>query len=380
MRDVLRGLYVGRCSHLGLAYDVWAPVEEGTGKVGDAHRQEWLEGLCRIKLDPSYADAYRRWEESFVADGLCQPVETTSRLLVGHGNPSGTDVGLTVHHTWGVPMIPGSALAGVLAHYVDAELAGPRAGWAREPERARWRGPTYRDGVVVEAPGDRYACLFGAPELAGDRGARGLVTFCDALWVPEPERGRSPWVQDVLTVHQKAYYGGQGAVPPTDHDDPTPVSFLGVGKGVQFLLALCGPAEWTAVAMSLLLDALAWRGVGGKTSAGYGRLRAVERRAVAAGRSERREAEPRPAPARTERAELGEALRAFAAWLEGHKARKTHARELVPAIEQEWAARLGRLEEDERCEAGRRIRKAVTHVDFKDAAKELSRRIEAGDG
>ena len=272
MRDVLRRLGRGMPSHVGLAYDVWAPVERHDGKLATAHGEQraWLEGVRGIAIDPDYAAAYARWSESFAHDGRCAVVQTTSRLLVGHGNASATDVGLTVHHAWGVPMIPGSALAGVTARYVDAELGGPG------PERERWRGPEYDDaGVVERLPGDRYGCLFGVPELGGDPGARGLVTFCDALYVPGSAGGDRPFREDVLTVHHKAYYDGRGSVPPTDYEDPNPVSLLTVGRGVRFLLAVTGPAEWTAVAMTLLCEALARRGVGGKTSSGYGRLGVV---------------------------------------------------------------------------------------------------------
>jgi CRISPR-associated protein Cmr6 len=52
-------------------------------------------------------------------------VELLSRLLVGHGTQSPTEVGLTTHRTWGVPVVPGTALKGLLSHYVDA-VYGPR--------------------------------------------------------------------------------------------------------------------------------------------------------------------------------------------------------------------------------------------------------------
>lgn len=384
MRDVLRRLDLEQCSHAGLAYDAWAPVERGDGKVAEKARAGWLRGVRGIAIDRDYAEAFARWRDGFADDGVCRVVETTSRLLVGHGNPSGSDVGLTVQHTWGVPVIPGSALAGVLAHYVHEELAGGGRAGEPEPERARWRGPRYDDrGVVVAPPGEHYGCVFGEPEIEPSPGRAGLVTFCDALYVPGSGGGR-PLAEDVLTVHHKEYYGEQGLVPPTDYDDPNPVSFLGVGKGVRFLLALCGPPEWTAVAMALLIDALAWRGVGGKTSAGYGRLRAVEadeaggtgERAGRAERAERVGVRGRG----TAELEAGPVLTELVAWLDRHAAAGTHAREVLSAIEREWVARLVGLGPEERLAAGRRIRKAIKHRRLEEAAKALSRRVEAGEG
>ena len=65
--------------------------------------------------------------------------------------------------------------------------------------------------------------------------------------------------------------GPATAGPPT-RDSPNPVGFITVRPGAQFLLAVTGPDAWRDRAMQLLLEALENWGVGGKTSAGYGRL------------------------------------------------------------------------------------------------------------
>jgi CRISPR-associated protein Cmr6 len=196
-----------------------------------------------------------------------------SRLLIGHGNPSGSDVGLTVHRTWGVPVLPGSALKGLTAHYVDA-LYGDRD----EPERRQWLGPTWTRGRV--RPGDgagaAFGGLFGAPEADGEENSarRGLVEFHDALYVPGSAHGK-PFARDVLTVHQKPYYDQRSEDDwPNDWTSPVPVPFITVRPGTRFLLVLTGPRSWRVRAMSLLLAALAEWGIGGKTSVGYGRLQA----------------------------------------------------------------------------------------------------------
>jgi CRISPR-associated protein Cmr6 len=200
-------------------------------------------------------------------------VEARSRLLIGHGNPSGADVGLTVHRTWGVPVIPGSALKGLTAHYVDAVYGGD------EPERRQWLGPTWRDGRVRKGDhaGAAFGALFGAPAVDGEEGSErgGIVAFHDALYVPGSAKDR-PFARDVLTVHQKPYYDNKGGDWPNDWTSPNPVGFITVRPGARFLLALTGPQAWRERAMELLLKALTEWGVGGKTSAGYGRLACVE--------------------------------------------------------------------------------------------------------
>lgn len=277
--------------HVGLAYERYAPLERGTGKISPAKRNLWLEALAEQRCPADYAHAYRQWRDHFEADGSnFEIVKLASRLLVGHGNASPTEVGLTVHHTWGVPMIPGSALKGLLNHYIDA-VYGPgnltvhpmdTALSGEMKERARFRGVTWNEkGTAPKyGPGEIHRELFGAPAtetdaaFAPDAGeTRGRVVFHDALYVPGSVNHDAPFATDVLTVHQKNYYAQQRRnVGPTDWDEPNPVSLLTVKPGARFLIALSGPRDWTAFALRELLDALElWR-IGGKTSAGYGRM------------------------------------------------------------------------------------------------------------
>jgi CRISPR-associated protein Cmr6 len=287
-------------AHVALAYDAWAPVDPRSGKVQDGQRLEWLGRVAQIPVAADYPHAFARWRESLGEPGdEVWELQAESRLLVGHGHPSATDVGLTVQHTWGVPVVPGSSLKGLLAHYVDA-VFGPddpkRPPWEQpegERERAAWQGPTWAGRRIRWGPGALYRELFGAPEAEGDddcrraglsAGARaGRVFFHDAWYVPGSARtsadaADTPFAPDVLTVHQKNYYrteGGEGW--PNDYDDPNPVSFLTVRPGVRLLFALSGPGPWTALARRLLTEALSTWGVGGKTSSGYGRFEPVQR-------------------------------------------------------------------------------------------------------
>lgn len=280
MRKALDDLKIEDCQHPGLAYEVWAPFKEADGKIPDVDRPKWLAAVADRSPSPDYAEAFARWRASFSAPGdVLVEVEAVSRLLVGHGLGSATDVGLTLHRTWGVPVIPGSATKGLLAHWVAAVL-GPDPG-EDAPDRLPFAGVDWRGRRIVHGPGQVYRALFGAPEadapLPGRPATaqRGLVVFHDALWVPNTPAA-TPLAVDVLTVHQKRYYDSTGGSWPVDWDDPNPVSFLSVRPGARFLLALSGPAEWIALARDLLLEALADRGVGGKTAAGYGRLVQVE--------------------------------------------------------------------------------------------------------
>ena len=303
MRQVLRESIARDVpDHLGLAYDAWAPTEEGDGKVSDDNRRPWLEKLTDIAVSSDYARSFERWKASFSATGdRLAELTLARRLLIGHSNTSAIDVGLTVHHTWGVPVIPGSALKGLVAHYVDATYGPVEPGkkpWEQhDDERARvdYQGVTWDRRRIERGPGAIYRALFGAPDAREDatmreRGfeagaAAGLVTFHDALYVPGSIPDNKPFAADVLTVHQKGYYddglrwaqwnehrrGQEPEVgPPNDYDSPNPVAFLTVRPKCRLLLALSGPSEWTELAAQLLADALKNWGVGGKTAAGYG--------------------------------------------------------------------------------------------------------------
>lgn len=282
--------------HVALAYDAWSVVGDD-GRVPEKDRSTWLSKLAGITVAADYARSFARWRAGFSAPGdRLVELALASRLLIGHGNASATDVGLTVHHTWGVPVVPGSAVKGLVAHYVDATY-GPTdpdlEPWEQQgDERARadYQGVTWDHRRIERGPGAIYRALFGAPDAHDDDvmrahgmdagAAAGLVTFHDALYVPGSIVGDKPYIPDVLTVHQKGYYNSSGGSAPNDYDGPNPVAFLTVCPRTRLLFALSGPPDWTAFAETLLRRALEDGGVGGKTSAGYGRFESPEAQAA----------------------------------------------------------------------------------------------------
>lgn len=164
------------------------------------------------------------------------------RMVVGLGHKGVLEAGLRLDHTWGVPVIPASALKGLAARVADLHLDAE--GWRRS--------------------GASYQALFGTTDEDG------AVAFLDAWWLPTEQDRRLPLHQDTITVHHAQYYGSSGSLPPLDTEEPTPVPF--VSASGAYLLALQGPAAWTAAAMELLKLGLSELGVGAKTSSGYGRL------------------------------------------------------------------------------------------------------------
>lgn len=359
--------------HIALAYNAWAPVDSD-GKVPDGERAGWLSGLAKTKVSSDYKHSFDAWKGSFSTLGdMFAELTLESRLLVGHGNASAADVGLTVHHTWGVPLIPGSALKGLLAHYVDTTYGpsdadlNPWEQQGEEGQRAMYQGITWDGRRIKRGPGEVYRALFGAPDAAQDDlmraqgleagAASGLVTFHDALYVPDSIPGNEPFAVDVLTVHQKTYYNSSGKErAPNDYDSPNPVSFLTVRPGCRLWLVLSGPAEWTELASKLLKDALENWGAGGKTSAGYGVGKVGKWN------------QPKLRGSRD--------LEDFMEWL-SHPS-KAFQRERLNELEEKWLRKLVALSPVERSSAADAIPKILKSNSIRDRSHEVAKNLRDG--
>lgn len=249
----------------------------------------------RAEDDPPALQVYRplfeRWRQAVTqtSSGIYRRVlhlEACSRLLLHPASSeSVTEGALLLHHTYGVPYLPGSALKGVTRVRL---LAAAR----HEPDRTRreqlegWAEGLL--GFVRQGGPGRIGEEGGGSSQAKTQGA--LVDFLDALWMPpqgavrggEPAR---PLALDVVTPHHPRYYTvGEGdRQAPTDGDSPTPVLRLSVAPGAQFFAVVEAPADLQAwldwLVDAVLLPALAEDGLGAWTSSGYGRLGAVGGRA-----------------------------------------------------------------------------------------------------
>lgn len=247
-RDDLNGIEPSATTHAGL----W--LETGMPDVAakDSARQTHLDKVIEKAMVPGdYVRFFSRWKESLKALEPCtRMAEATAvgRMVVGLGSESVLETSLALHHTYGVPYIPGSALKGLAAAAAHKSLSDEK--WKKIDA----------EGKIGEA----HRVLFG------DQESSGYVTFHDALWIPPANGSRLPLDLDVMTVHHPEYYQGAGDVPPADWDSPTPVAFLSTGG--CYLLAVTGPREWADAALDILAEALKQEGIGAKTAAGYGRM------------------------------------------------------------------------------------------------------------
>lgn len=197
-----------------------------------------VDSVAGIKEPDEYSHWFKRWERTLLNYGAqCGVAEVLGRMAVGLGEESVLETSVALHHTYGVPYIPGSAIKGLAASFTRQYLGDD------------WQVDTRA-----------YKTVFGDPGNAGH------IIFFDALPLP----GTGHLYPDVITVHHKDYYQ-KGNQPPADWDNPNPVPFLSAtGK---YLVAIAGPAAWRNAVFEILQYAFRELGVGAKTSSGYGRLK-----------------------------------------------------------------------------------------------------------
>lgn len=271
IRNQLAKHELDETTHAGLWLDRYLPqLAQESDAPKDAVRAHINKLLARAKVPAVYRSHYQRWTALLADLGTQNAARTAEatvdgRMIVGLGAESVLEVGISLHRTYGVPLIPGSALKGLAARHAR-RLANPE--W-NPPKRASAGSPNMSEYPRDPSEGQSYRALFGDHEEAG------CVVFHDALWVPPPdtkdkEKTRLPLDLDVMTVHHAAYYSAKDDTPPADSDDPNPVPFV-TAQGT-YLIALEGPPAWTDAAMTLLKMALRSEGIGAKTAAGYGRL------------------------------------------------------------------------------------------------------------
>lgn len=202
-------------------------------------KAERIREICEIPPSAIYREAFMRWQ-SATRNFAHTQAALVGRLYIGVTRDNALETGVTVSHTYGMPMIPGSAVKGLCR-----ACAGD---WLKDEEASRY--------------------LFGnEPEEADEERIEvGGLIFHDAWWIPE--KGKKPFVPEVVTVHHQKYYGSEGEQAATDFDSPIPAPQIAVQGSFYFVIE--GEPAWAKLALRLLESGLAQRGIGAKRSSGYG--------------------------------------------------------------------------------------------------------------
>lgn len=257
-RDNQAGL--DTCQHAGLmlerGFDTWTTDNNQYNK----QKQTFYNDLLEINPSELYKQAFIRWERYLKENPeRCQtwPGLIVGRLYLGLGEANPLESAVTLHHSYGVPFIPGSAIKGVLHHALVQQYA------KSYDEKKRQYHLEANEQAVVDT-------LFGRepnPEIRDDSGEAGFVIFNDAWWIPE---GKKPLVKEIVTVHHEKYYRQEG--PATDFDSPNPNPQIAI-QG-SFLFSVMGEQAWAKFAIKLIQQVLQHKGIGAKTSSGYGYFQA----------------------------------------------------------------------------------------------------------
>jgi CRISPR-associated protein Cmr6 len=172
------------------------------------------------------------------------------RMVVGLGTPSVYDTSITLHHIYGFPYIPGQAVKGVTRSYVIETY--------------------FPDGESSAEKDTEFVKIFGSQK------ERGNIFFYDAY----PVSKQINLELDIINVHYQDYYSENNKKPkiePTDDLKIIPNKFLTV-RDTEFLF-FTGSKIKTELCIKgisveeLIKNALEKRGIGAKTSSGYGYLK-----------------------------------------------------------------------------------------------------------
>lgn len=190
------------------------------------------------------------------------------RMVIGLGAPHPQETSMTLHHIYGVPYIPGSALKGVTRHWFvlncfdslkldDLNLINylEKVFESSNDENLHKVLVKYKDTIKL------YKNIY--KNIFGDQKNKGKVYFFDAY-----PSGKVRLKLDIMNPHYSKYYSGNE--PPADWQDPVIIKFLTVERTSFDFCIASKSYQFLNEAKKYLTEALNSYGVGAKTSIGYG--------------------------------------------------------------------------------------------------------------
>jgi CRISPR-associated protein Cmr6 len=171
--------------------------------------------------------------------------EVDWRLIVGLGNEHVQETSMTLHHIYGIPYIPASAIKGVLHHLAEEK---------NDEEKKK----------VLRS-------IFGSEESNEQKAKKGKVIFMDAFPVSDVK-----FAVDIMNPHYPEYYNNE--TYPGDWQNPVPIKFMTVEKTkfcFIFLVMKKGPdykenPDYLKQIFEWLKEIFESGGIGAKTAVGYG--------------------------------------------------------------------------------------------------------------
>jgi CRISPR-associated protein Cmr6 len=190
LRKELAGLLKRKQSFLkGTHAGLWLDKYLRSSDPGDTEaKRQLVEELAEINPPKEYGAYLERYLQTLRDLGAqIRLGEVQGRMVIGLGGESILETHLTLHRTYGVPYLPGSALKGLASRFAASYIEGDAWGRRLDP-RSFQRG-------------EAQQVLFGTTKTSG------IIVFYDGL--PKAYE----LLPDVMTPHHSDYYGGS-EVPP----------------------------------------------------------------------------------------------------------------------------------------------------------------------
>lgn len=227
-------------------------------KIDKLMRYYFLKTNSNIKLDID-KDVLNRIDNDYLIDytesinhELISFTAKTQKMVVGLGTESLRELGITLHHVYGIPYIPGQGIKGMFRNYIINE---------------------YYSSEEEALGNELFIFIFGS------NSQQGKVNFYDAF----PVNVKDIMGLDIMTPHYNDYY--QNVNHPKDNDKISPNKFI-IVKDAKFKFNISiektdgsftvknndtdKPINLYNWLVNNLIYALKYQGVGGKTSIGYG--------------------------------------------------------------------------------------------------------------
>jgi len=160
----------------------------------------------------------------------CLKFSTSFRLVVGLGAGHVLENSLALHHIFGIPYIPSSALKGVVrmaSFWEIFEKENKKSDKEIEDKEVEDLQKQVYDNEISNFDNEdilKHKLLFGTQNF------KGLLIFFDAF--PEIQENQEIFELDVMTPHYSKYYTQNQL--PGDWENPNPIVFLTVKKGINF--------------------------------------------------------------------------------------------------------------------------------------------------
>mgnify|MGYP001773427370 CR=1 FL=1 len=189
-------------------------------------------------------------------------LKTASRLVIGLGSTSVLEVSIKLHHIYGVPYIPSTAIKGILRAYNILRAVGFNLEKYKQLEREI-------DNLNVEEIEKTEKLKKDIVKLFGNQKFKGKLIVLDAYPTTCPN-----FEEDIINVHFNNYY--QNNKPPAENMNPNPIKFLTIAKGTEFIFYFLNKSSYKELTNHSieedLKQATYYLGLGAKSSLGYGVL------------------------------------------------------------------------------------------------------------